>query len=200
MNLTPPAGSRIRIVGDDTAEPYLAIPAARNGDQLFTTVLLFTVCVMMVSASLQMAPCFDQRVYVNPQLVTFLGVVGLYGGVILIGYLVYRIVHPGAPVHLHLQRDGLGLDSGFQRARVLPGAEIIGWWSRCRGMRIGCKIDLAQTQSLRLRASFDGRRLTVDVDGQRIEIGRGVSEAEREWLAVILADRYGLPHELVGCR
>ncbi len=54
-------------------------------------------------------------------------------------------------------------------------------------------LDRNELQSLRLRETESGNRLTVDVEAQRIEIAATASEVEREWLARLLARRYSLP-------
>jgi len=169
-------------------------------DGILGKVFLFVVCVVVVWMSLLRVdtPPFDGLGSATPLVGAALAYAGVWGAMFLVGYFVYRILYPAAPEYLWLQRDGVELDTRFQSPEVLPGAEIKGWWSGRLRVRIGCTIDLERLKSLRLRASFDGRRLTVDVDGRRIEIGRGVSEAEREWLAGVLADRYGLPQELVS--
>jgi hypothetical protein len=53
-------------------------------------------------------------------------------------------------------------------------------------------------QSLRLRETDTGNRLTFDIGSERIEIAPMASEVEREWLARFLARRYALPQILGG--
>ena len=54
-------------------------------------------------------------------------------------------------------------------------------------------IDARQLQSLRLRDTETGNRLTVDAGASRLEIARAATEVEREWLYQLLSERYGLP-------
>jgi hypothetical protein len=48
-------------------------------------------------------------------------------------------------------------------------------------------------QTLRLRETETGNRLTVDLGAQRLELASQASEVEREWLARLLARRYAIP-------
>jgi hypothetical protein len=59
------------------------------------------------------------------------------------------------------------------------------------------RAELTQKQSLRLRETDLGNRLTIDVDAERIDLASGASEVEREWLAQLLARRYALSRN--GC-
>ena len=59
--------------------------------------------------------------------------------------------------------------------------------------RTRVELDRRNLQSLRLRETNDGNRLTVDVDALRLDIAQSASEIEREWLYELLAKRYSLP-------
>ena len=59
--------------------------------------------------------------------------------------------------------------------------------------RMRLELDRRSLQSLRLRETSDGNRLTVDADPLRIDIAQSASEIEREWLHQFLAKRYSLP-------
>jgi hypothetical protein len=58
--------------------------------------------------------------------------------------------------------------------------------------RTRVELDRRKLQSLRLRETNDGNRLTVDADALRLDIAPSASEIEREWLYQLLADRYSL--------
>jgi hypothetical protein len=47
-------------------------------------------------------------------------------------------------------------------------------------------------QSLRLRETDTGNRLTIDVDAARLDLASAASEVDREWLAGVLTRRYSL--------
>jgi hypothetical protein len=59
--------------------------------------------------------------------------------------------------------------------------------------RTRVELDRRNLQSLRLRETNDGNRLTVDVDALRLDIAQSASEIAREWLYELLAKRYSLP-------
>jgi hypothetical protein len=54
------------------------------------------------------------------------------------------------------------------------------------------ELDWRALQSLHLRESNDGNRLTVDADAARLDIAQSAGEIEREWLYQLLATRYSL--------
>jgi hypothetical protein len=58
--------------------------------------------------------------------------------------------------------------------------------------RTRVELDRRELQSLQLRQTDGGNRLTVDMNALRVEIGRAASEIEREWLYQTLVKRYSL--------
>jgi hypothetical protein len=95
-----------------------------------------------------------------------------------------------------LKRTGIAYDSG------LSPPQFNAWndsrrtsdrWKSTFPKRIRTDLDQRQLQSLRLRETEAGNRLTVDVNAERVDIASGASEVEREWLARLLAGRYALP-------
>jgi hypothetical protein len=59
--------------------------------------------------------------------------------------------------------------------------------------RTRVELDRQKLQSLRLRETKDGNRLTVDADALRLDIAQSASELEREWLYQLLTKRYQPP-------
>ena len=53
-------------------------------------------------------------------------------------------------------------------------------------------IDRRQLQSLRLRDTDTGNRLTIDAGADRLDLARNAGEVEREWLYRTLAEKYGV--------
>ncbi len=72
------------------------------------------------------------------------------------------------------------------------------YWNSLLSKRLRADLDRQQLQTLRLRETETGNRLTIDVGAQRLELASGASEVEREWLARLLAKRYGLTQALPG--
>ena len=58
--------------------------------------------------------------------------------------------------------------------------------------RVRAEIERKQLQSLRLRETETGNRLTLDLDASRLDLAQTATEVEREWLAKVLARRYSL--------
>jgi len=105
---------------------------------------------------------------------------------------IYRALRPSVPESLRLLSDGVTYDSGIpplqtgdHRSRNLD-------WKSMFPKRTHVELDWQKLQSLQLRETNDGNRLTVDVDGTRVDIARSASEIEREWLYQLLAERYSL--------
>jgi len=131
-----------------------------------------------------------------PAFVIFWLVAWTLGGVYAM-YMVYRAFRPSVPESLKLMANGLAYDSG-----VPPLQSSFGYASRSRSdwrslfpKRTRLEIDWQNLQSLRLRATNGGNRLTVDVGVLRIDIAGSAGEIEREWLYQLLAQRYSLAPE-----
>jgi hypothetical protein len=108
---------------------------------------------------------------------------------------IYRVFRPAVPESLTLKRNSVAYDSGIQPLQFdsswrHKGARYA--WVYTFPKRVRVEIDRRQLQSLRLRETESGNRLTIDVDAQRLEIAPTASEVEREWLAGYLARRYSL--------
>ena len=58
--------------------------------------------------------------------------------------------------------------------------------------RTRLELDRHTLQSLRLRETDGGNRLTVDAGAQRLDLAGAATEVEREWLYRLLAKRYAL--------
>jgi hypothetical protein len=113
--------------------------------------------------------------------------------------MLYRMFRPAVPETLELRRNGIAYDSG-----VAPPQLNNSWgdrsprnaWKSAFPKRVRIQLGRSQLQSLRLRETDSGNRLTLDVGSDRIEIAPTASEVEREWLARLLAQRYVLPQIL----
>jgi hypothetical protein len=115
-------------------------------------------------------------------------------------YALYRALRPPVPESLRLTSNGVVYDSG-----VPPPSYNSGYfenpsraWRSMHPKRTRVEIDRRQLQSLRLRETNEGNRLTVDADAMRIEIGKSASEIEREWLYHALVKRYSLRPPIAG--
>ncbi len=194
---SPPEGSNIRIASD-RGEPTVVIPPT-SGVMRYPSGL-FLLC-WLVGWAFGFKSAITQLWSGNFQ---FFLVVWLFGwtlGGIFAAYMAFRTFRPSVPETLELRRTSFAYDSGlapppFNTSRKST-REI---WKSMFPERIRLELDRSQLQSLRLRETDTGNRLTFDIGSERIEIGPTASEVEREWLARLLARRYSLPQMLNGVK
>ena len=195
MDLNPPAGSKISIASDG-ADPTIIIPAATSSTRYFTGLFLL-FWLGMWTMGFRDAGSKVISGNANAFLVLWLAAWTL-GGIVAVVSL-YRIFRPSIPESLELKRNSVTYDSG-----IPPLQFDSSWrykkpkdsWSALFPRRVRVELDRRQLQSLRLRETDSGNRLTLDVDAARIDIAPTASEVEREWLARLLAQRYSLPQVL----
>ena len=111
----------------------------------------------------------------------------------MVMYSLFRMFRPSVAETLRLTAHSVMYDSG-----VPPPPTYSGYTSRKEAWksmfpkRTRVELDRPKLQSLRLRETNDGNRLTVDADALRLDIALTASEIEREWLYQLLAKRYSL--------
>jgi hypothetical protein len=190
--LNPPAGSKISVV-DEGGDPTIVIPAAGGISRYFTGLfMLFWLGMWQMgfrdAASKVLAgnaPAF---------LIFWLGAWTLGG--VAVAYSLFRIVRPSVPETLTLRRNSIAYDSGVappQFNTYRRSQNPFTAWRSTFPKRVRAEIDKKQLQSLRLRETEAGNRLTLDLDATRLDLAPTASEIEREWLATLLARRYSLP-------
>jgi hypothetical protein len=108
-------------------------------------------------------------------------------------YMAYRAWRPSVPESLRLMPNSVTYDSGIPPLYIDFGyTSPSGAWRHMFPKRTRVELDRRKLQSLRLRETNDGNRLTVDADALRLDIAQSASEIEREWLYQFLANRYSL--------
>jgi hypothetical protein len=191
MDLNPPVGSKISIVSEG-ADSTIIIPAANSPMRYFTGLfLLFWLGGWAVGFTSAASQILSGKA--NAFIVFWLG--GWTLGGIFAVFAAYRSFRPPVSESLELKRNSVTYDSG-----IPPLQFDSSWryknpknaWSSAFPKRIRAELDRRQLQSLRLRETESGNRLTIDVDAARIDIAPSASEVEREWLARLLAQRYSL--------
>jgi hypothetical protein len=197
MDMTPPEGSEISINYDD-GDPTIIIPARGSASRYFGGVfLLFWLggwAFGFKSASSQLMSGKG-----NLFIVFWLG--GWTVGGILAALTAYRTLRPTVPETLQLKRGSVAYDSGipplefntYQRRTSTRD-----YWNSLLSRRNRADLNRLQLQTLRLRETESGNRLTIDIDARRIELASQAGEVEREWLARLLSKRYGLTQALPG--
>jgi hypothetical protein len=127
-----------------------------------------------------------------PFLIFWLG--GWTIGGIFAMYYLYRIFRPSIPESLRLTRNSVIYDSGVPPLQMMPRhANVKDAWQSFLPKRTRIELDRHQLQSLRLRETDTGNRLTVDAGALRLDVAKSASEVEREWLHQILVRHYSLP-------
>ena len=192
MEINPPKGSQIAIRYDDL-DPTIVIPAKANASRYFGGLfLLFWLGGWAVGFRSASTTLMEGKG--GFFLVFWLG--GWTIGGILAALTAYRILRPTVPETLQLRRGSVEYDSGIPPLelntyrRNASGRE---YWNALLSRRVRASLDRQHLQTLRLRETETGNRLTIDLGAQRIELASQASEVEREWLAQQLARRYAIP-------
>jgi hypothetical protein len=196
MDLNPPEGSKIWIASEG-GDPTIVVPSTSGFGRYFVGFfLLFWLGMWTIGFRSAVEQIMSGRT-ANGFLVFWLGAWTL-GGIAAV-YTLYRAFRPSVPETLELRRNSIAYDSG-----LAPPQLNSSWgyrspkdsWNTVFPKRVRVELDRSLLQSLRLRETESGNRLTVDVGAQRVEIAPTASEVEREWLARLLARRYSLPQVL----
>jgi hypothetical protein len=197
MDMTPPAGSEISINYDD-GDPTIIIPPKASASHYFGGVfLLFWLggwAFGFKSVSSQLLSGKG-----NLFMVFWLGA-WTVGGIVA-ALSVYRIFRPAVPETLQLKYGSIVYDAGISPPEfntIDRTKSTRQYWGSLISRRIRADLGRPELQTLRLRETEAGNRLTIDLGTRRIELASRASEVEREWLARLLTRRYGLTQALPG--
>ena len=197
MDLNPPAGSQISIDRNDL-DPTIIIPATASSTRYFGGVfLLFWLGGWVMGETSAITQLMSGKG--GAFIIFWLG--GWTIGGIFAALTAYQIFRPTVPETLQLKRGSIAYDSGippFELNQNTRNKGIRDYWSSLLSRRLRTDLDRQQLQTLRLRETETGNRLTIDLGAQRLELASHASEVEREWLARLLARRYGLIQALPG--
>jgi hypothetical protein len=192
MDLNPPAGSKILIV-EDSGDPTVVIPAPGGFSRYFIGLfMLFWLGMWQIG----FRDAGSKVLAGNAPAFLIFWLCGWTLGGIGAAYTLFRVLRPSVPETLALRRNVVAYDSGVappQFNSYRRNQNPISAWRSTFPKRLQADLDRNELQTLRLRETESGNRLTVDVEAQRIEIAAAASEVEREWLARLLARRYALP-------
>jgi hypothetical protein len=194
MTPIPPTGSKITVRTDD-GDPVIVIPhaggdLARYGGGMFLLCWFGAWTVALVFVGTQIV--FGSVPGPARAFMVFWFAAAMVAE-IFVGYTIFRIFGPQVPETFRLKRGSLLYDSG-----LLPPQTSYGYISRQDGWKSAfpkrtiVEIDGKRLQTLRLRDTDSGNRLTADVNATRLELAVNGSEVEREWLYQLIKDRYGL--------
>jgi hypothetical protein len=195
MNLEPPSGSRISVTTNDTY-PLIVVPHKGGGVMRYFMGLFLLAWLggwlagfSSAVSRLSSGGTFDRA----HAFLAFWLVAWTLGGA-LAAYSAYRAFRPSVPESLSLMPNAVRYDSGIPPLQTFSGYT---WhkdaWKSMFPKRTRVELDRRKLQSLRLRETNDGNRLTVDADAMRLDIAQAATEIEREWLYQLLTKRYSLP-------
>ena len=196
MRLEPPSGSRISVTTEG-ANSSIVVPHASGGGLMRYSVGLFVLAwlggwVLGFVSVVRTLSSGRTPSGVYAFLVFWLAAWTLAGVWAL--YLAYRTFRPSVPESLKLMPNGVTYDSGVPPLQLyfsyVSPKEA---WKSMFPKRTRIELDRRKLQSLRLRETNDGNRLTIDADALRLDLAQSASEIEREWLYDVLAKRYSLP-------
>src|SRR5262245_1241724 len=196
MSFTPPTGSRI-LVKTDGLDSVIVVPQGSAGPLRYFIglFLLFWLGGWVVGARSALSSLWSGAG--SAFLVFWLG--GWTIGGLFAMLFAYRMFRPSVPETLRLTLTGLSYDTGIAPFQMPPVQGYGGYvsprdaWKSLFPRRVRANLDRRQLQSLKLRPTDTGNRLTVDVDAERLDLAQSATEIEREWLYQVLAKRYSLP-------
>jgi hypothetical protein len=189
MTIQPPSGSNISVEMEGAVDvivvPYESSPM-RYGVAAFMVFWLGGWAFGWHSAASQV---FSGNS--NLFVLFWLGAWTVGGAAVI--YTLYRMLRPIVSESFRLMPEGVRYDSGNPPVQTNFGNtnQRLDWKSYFP-KRARVDIDRQQLQSLRLRQTVLGNRLTVDAGVSRLDLARDASEIEREWLYKIIAERYSL--------
>jgi hypothetical protein len=112
-------------------------------------------------------------------------------------YLAYRAFRRCVPESLRLMPNSPTYDCGIPPLQVHGYTSRKDYWKSVFPKRTRVELDWRKLQSLHLRETNDGNRITVHADAVRLDIAQSASEIEREWLYQLLATRYSVVRGIV---
>ncbi|WP_097460404.1 hypothetical protein [Mangrovitalea sediminis] len=105
--------------------------------------------------------------------------------------IVVRIFRKPVPERLLLNKPNLAFDSGVPPFKLKTGSNSPkDQWQALFPKRKKLQFTPDQINTLSLRETYSGNRLTVDVGNMRIDLAGAVTEVEREWLYQYLKSNY----------
>lgn len=190
-----PIGSRI-VVSTEGADTLITVPHASAGLKRYfqSLFLLAWLCAWVVGWAFVaiLLASGPQRGTVGTYAFLVVWLVAWTVGGVWAMYTLYRLLRPSAET-LRLAAHGVMYDSGIPPPTLSTDYASLGDARKSMfPKRTRVELDRRKLQSLRLRETNDGNRLTVDVDAVRVDIGQAAGEIEREWLYQLLVKRYGL--------
>jgi len=196
MNREPPEGSAIRVDRDIRTTVY-------SWDNGKTSILRYLIVIPLL---LFLGPWFmgeisairslmkdDMPLFGRLFMIFWLG--GWTVGGIMIMYSIYNLVKPLKPASLKLSTGAIRYETGtepfdFFMWDYRRRKEFSSFFKRFRNKVYD--VESANIKNLQLERVGERQRLSFDYGVQRLEIGKSLTEPEREWLYDILKEHIGI--------
>ena len=192
--LTPPPESNIEVTMNRNGLPLLTLPLERRRIARFG-ISLFLLCWLGLW-TVGWNSAFNQIVHgaKGPEFFLIFWIVAWTVGGVWAVWCLYRFLRPSVPETLILAKPELVYDSGVQPPPIYFGywRGRTDYWKRMFEKRKRIEFSSQELSTLRLRDTGDANRLTLDHANDRIDIGKGLTEIEREWLFRLLKNEYKL--------
>ena len=190
--MTPrlPEGSAITVT-QAGSETVIIVPYAKGGAGRYG-ILLFMLCWLGGWAFGEYHAVTELASGRGGLFVLFwLGAWTLGGA--MAAYTVFRIIRGPDPETFNLTRNSLRYDSGIPPFEINQSyGNSRRNWASYFPKRVRVELDRRRLQSLQLRETDLGNRLTVDNGSARLDLASAATEIEREWLYKVLAERYSI--------
>jgi len=107
-------------------------------------------------------------------------------------WCLWRLLRPAVPETIKFAKPNLFYDSGIQPMPFYFGywRGRTDYWKKMFEKRKRIEFSPQEIRTLKLRETGDGNRLTIDHDNDRIDIGTGMTEVERELLSQMIKTEY----------
>ncbi|MCK1385714.1 hypothetical protein, partial [Bradyrhizobium sp. 21] len=162
--LNPPTGSDISIRQGDQG-PAIIIPAKGSPTRyLGGLFLLFWLGGWAFGFKSALTTLLSGSG--NAFIIFWLG--GWTAGGVAAAYTAFRIFRPCVPETLLLKRGGIDYDSGIPPLELNSHQKRKNYWSSVFAKRLRTELGRPELQSLRLRETDEGNRLTIDIGAKRV--------------------------------
>lgn len=190
--ITPPPESDINVVTDRSGFALITLPAQRRGFARFA-VSLFLLC-WLGGWGFGWVMAFRQIIHgtKGPELFLIFWLTAWTLGGAWAMWCLYRFLRPIVPETLVLAKPDLVYDSGIQPPPIFFGywRGRTDYWKKMFEKRTRIQFSHQEMSTLKLRDTSNDNRLTLDHANERIDIGKGLTEIEREWLFRLLQAEY----------
>lgn len=196
MNKDPPEGSAIRVDRDI----HTTIYSWDNGKTSILSYLSVVLLVVFLGFWLMgeisvIRSLMKEDVPLFGRLFMIFWLGGWSIGGVMIMYSIYNTVKPLKPASLKLSTGVIIYETGTEPFNFFMWdyrrrKEFSGYFKRSRNKVYD--VESANVQNLQLERVGERQRLSFDYGVQRLEIGKSLTEPEREWLYNILKEHLGI--------